>query len=297
MTNKRHCRRSRGACPREGGEQESTRPNRTRMGGEVGPAPPTSVRIRPGQRRWVSEHLTLRAIGSRITLKSPYREICLPSSVENSARGLVHVSHTVWADSLGLIRKLHTRCICHRLSTTHIFRHPSKEHVKCMDMAPKLEWLIDAIVHFIPLETIELPGEFFPAHLPVAVMDAVFRTRCRYRPSSVPAAERYCRKFGLASTREDRWNPPPVDQQETLGDLVRRHDELGPDKMTTEVFELRCSFPKHQARTVESVLHVARALQSIGSTYCRTCRLDTSMRSAKHCSACPGLASTPCEGF
>lgn len=133
-----------------------------------------------------------------------------------------------------------------------------------MDMAPKLERLIDAIVHFIPLETIELPGEFFPAHLPVAVMDAVFRTRGRYGPSSVPAAERYCRKFGLASTREDRWNPPPVDQQETLGDLVRRHDELGPDKMTTEVFELRCSFPKHQARTVGSVLHVARALQSIG---------------------------------
>ena len=34
--------------------------------------------------------------------------------------------------------------------------------------------------------------------------------------------------------------------------------------MTTEVFGIRRNFPQHQVTTVESVLHIARALQSIG---------------------------------
>ena len=36
--------------------------------------------------------------------------------------------------------------------------------------------VVDALSRSIPLDTVKLAGEFFPAHLPVAVIDAVFRS-------------------------------------------------------------------------------------------------------------------------
>ena len=129
---------------------------------------------------------------------------------------------------------------------------------------PELDQVIDAVVDSISLEKFDLTDEFFPAHLPVAVIDAVFRTRYRHGAFSVPAAERYCRKFGLVRTRDDRWNPPPANEQETLGDLIRRYDELGPDAMTADVFGIRRCFPEQQITTVATVPRVATALRSIG---------------------------------
>ena len=136
--------------------------------------------------------------------------------------------------------------------------------MKNMSTPPDLDQVIDAVVNAISLEKFDLTDEFFPAHLPVAVIDAVFRTRYRHGAFSVPAAERYCLKFGLVRTRDDRWNPPPANEQETLGDLIRRYDELGPDAMTTGVFGIRRCFPEQQIVTVETVLRVATALRSIG---------------------------------
>ena len=129
---------------------------------------------------------------------------------------------------------------------------------------PELDQVIDAVVDSISLENFDLTDEFFPAHLPVAVIDAVFRTRYRHGAFSVPAAGRYCRKFGLVRTRDDRWNPPPANEQETLGDLIRRYDELGPDAMTADVFGIRRCFPEQQITTVATVPRVATALRSIG---------------------------------
>ena len=128
----------------------------------------------------------------------------------------------------------------------------------------ELDRVIDAVVRSVPLNTLDLSDEFYPAHLPVAVMDAVFRSRGRYGSSSASATERYCRTFGLSCTRKDRWSVPPDHEQETLGDLIRRHDELGLDRMTNEVFELQRGLAQQQTSSVECVLHIARTLQSIG---------------------------------
>ncbi len=133
-----------------------------------------------------------------------------------------------------------------------------------MRTPPEFGQVIDAVVNAISIEKFDLTDEFFPAHLSVAVIDAVFRTRYRHGAISVPAADRYCRKFGLVRTRDDRWNPPPANEQDTLGDLIRRYGELGPDAMTADAFGIRRCFPKQQTTTVATVLRVAEALRSIG---------------------------------
>ena len=122
----------------------------------------------------------------------------------------------------------------------------------------------DAVCRSIALHRATLTDEFFPAHLPVAVIDAVFRSRLRHGERPAPIAERYCRHFGIARRRADRWEPPPVDDQETLGDLIRRYDEFGMDCIATRVFQSRHRFPGTKIIRAENVLRAARALRGIG---------------------------------
>ena len=128
----------------------------------------------------------------------------------------------------------------------------------------ELRQVIDAVCRSIPLHAVELADEFFPAHLPVALIDAVFRSRLRHGERPAPIAERYCRRFGIARRRADRWEPPPVDEQETLGDLVRRYDELGADRVASEVFQSRHRFPGAKTTRAVSVRDAAKALQGVG---------------------------------
>ena len=124
--------------------------------------------------------------------------------------------------------------------------------------------MVDALSRSIPLNTVELPDEFFPAHLPVAVFDAIFRSRLRNGERPAPIADRYCRHFEIARTRADRWGPPPADDQETLGDLIRRYDELGLDRIASKVLQSRHRFPGTKITRAENVLHAASALRCIG---------------------------------
>ena len=124
--------------------------------------------------------------------------------------------------------------------------------------------LIEAIVRAIPLDNLDLPEEFFPAHLPVALIDALDRSRFRPGESPVPISERYCRHFGIARIRAYRWSPPPAREQESLSDLIRRYDELGPDAMTSDVFGIRRRHPGQGSTRAATVLRAATALRSIG---------------------------------
>lgn len=133
-----------------------------------------------------------------------------------------------------------------------------------IDTSQEIAGVIDAVVQTISLEKLDLTDEFFPAHLSVAVIDAVFRARRRHAEAAVPAAERYCRRFGLRRTRDDRWNRPPASEQETLQDLVRRYDELGEDAIAADVFEMRRSVPERQVAKVATVLRIADALRRVG---------------------------------
>jgi thermostable 8-oxoguanine DNA glycosylase len=113
-------------------------------------------------------------------------------------------------------------------------------------------------------ENAELGGEFFPAHLSVALIDAVFNPRLRYKTIVVPIIERYCRRFGLHRTRINRKNLPPVEEQETLGDLIGHYEEYGLEYMREEVFDARYRSPGTDITKAENVFLTAAELQKIG---------------------------------
>ena len=123
--------------------------------------------------------------------------------------------------------------------------------------------VMEAVRRSIPLETIELSDEFFPAHLSVALVHATFRSRIPHEEQPAPAAERYCRYFGIAPKRTDPWIPPRADEQESLEDLIKHYDELGVGGMADEVFQSRHRFPETRLMRADWVLRVARALRRI----------------------------------
>ena len=126
------------------------------------------------------------------------------------------------------------------------------------DISRKIRQMIEAVLRSIRLDTVELPEEFFPAHLPVALIDSVVRSVFEYDPHTVRSTERYCHRFGIERTRAERLETPPADEQETLADLVKRFEELGVDRMADEVFSGRQGAPG-----AESVLNAAMALRQI----------------------------------
>ena len=123
----------------------------------------------------------------------------------------------------------------------------------------------DAIRRSFPLADLALPDEFFPAHLPVALIDAVFRSGLRHGEAPEPAAERYCRRFGLARVRADGRNDDPArGEEETLARLVERYQAMGTRAMAAEVFRTRRLFAGSRIARAECVLRAARALRRIG---------------------------------
>ena len=127
---------------------------------------------------------------------------------------------------------------------------------------------IDRVLHAVgrsfPLDDVELPDEFFPAHLSVALVDAVFRFRVGSGERPTRPAERYCRRFGVARRRADTWELPEPDEQETLADLMSHYDEIGVDAMADDVFQSRFRFPCSSIGRAEHVLNAAQALRGIG---------------------------------
>ena len=84
-----------------------------------------------------------------------------------------------------------------------------------------------------------------------------------------------------------------MDDQETLGDLIRRYDELGVDEIASKVFQSRHRFPGTKITRAENVLQVVRALRGIGVDVLqdvparRPAEIDDALR------PCPGSARAP----
>ena len=130
--------------------------------------------------------------------------------------------------------------------------------------ASDLDRLTDAVVPLLPDDWPRLPDPFFPAHLPIALVDAVFAIppACDARPPQV-FTERYCRRFGLERTRADPLEPPPPDAQGTLSDLIAHYEALGMDAME-EILGSRAPFPGTALTRAAYILRVARVLRRIG---------------------------------
>ena len=130
--------------------------------------------------------------------------------------------------------------------------------------ARKVRQVRGAVCRSFALDDVDLPDEFFPAHLSVALVDAVFRFRPGSEEQPSAPAERYCRRFGVARRRSDPWYLPEADEQEKLEDLISHYEQLGVDAMANEVFRSRSCFPGTALGRAQQVLTVAQALRGIG---------------------------------
>ena len=122
--------------------------------------------------------------------------------------------------------------------------------------------IVSAVGRSIDLSGAELSEEFFPAHLTVALIDAVFNPRLRYALVG-PIVERYCQRFGLPRFREKGSGLPPIERQESLSDLIGRYEELGLDGMQ-RVFQSRHCSPGTRVLKSENVKHTAVVLRDEG---------------------------------
>lgn len=126
--------------------------------------------------------------------------------------------------------------------------------------------VVSAVGRSIDLNGAALSKEFFPAHLTVALIDAVFNPRLPY-DRVVPIVERYCHRFGLSRLREKGSGLPPMDRQESLSDLIGRYEEFGLDGMQS-VFQSRNCSPGTRGGTKvlksDNVKHTAVALRRAG---------------------------------
>ena len=116
------------------------------------------------------------------------------------------------------------------------------------------------------LENAEMGNEFYPAHLSVVLIDAVFTPRSHYERHVVPVIRRYCKHFGIERTRpgRDRNFLPPTHQQETLEDLAGHYHDYGFDRMREDVFKARYKSPGTEIFKSDNVYCAARELMKIG---------------------------------
>ena len=130
--------------------------------------------------------------------------------------------------------------------------------------ASELPRLMNAVTRTFSALECKAPDAFRPAHLSVALVDAVFTLPPANGYPLEAVAERYCRSFGLARLNPDHWNLPPVDAQEPLGDFIERYERLGARTMEDKVFATRCRVPGTGLSRVRCVAGAAAMLQRIG---------------------------------
>ena len=116
----------------------------------------------------------------------------------------------------------------------------------------------------VDIDSAELGPEFFPAHLSVALLDAMFSVQLNYDQRVVPIVKSYCNRFNLRRVRADRTCVPPIDEQETLTDLIDHYETLGSDGMQKEVVKSRYCSPGTKVLKSENVRRAAVALRQIG---------------------------------
>ena len=105
--------------------------------------------------------------------------------------------------------------------------------------------------------SVELGDEFFPAHVTVALIDAVLTSQLDYESHVVPRVKEYCNCFGLQRVRADKNRFPPENDQETLTSLIEHFDN---EDMTA----LLGKFKQNSKLKTEIIRCAALALREIG---------------------------------
>ncbi len=124
--------------------------------------------------------------------------------------------------------------------------------------------VLNHVRRLIDLKDAELSDEFFPAHLSIALIDALFTPQLRYYTHVVPVIKRYCARFNLRRVRSDRTSLPSVEKQETLTDLIDHYKAMGPGGFQEEIVRSRYRSPGTKILKSENVKRAAIELRAIG---------------------------------
>ena len=124
--------------------------------------------------------------------------------------------------------------------------------------------VLDHVRRLIDLKDAKLDDEFFPAHLSIALIDAIFTPQLRYYTHVVPIIERYCTRFSLQRVRPDRTMLPPEKEQETLSDLIGHYQAMGTGGFQDEIVRSRFRSPGTNILKSENVKRAAIELRGIG---------------------------------
>lgn len=130
----------------------------------------------------------------------------------------------------------------------------------------EIERLVSHVRCLIDLDNAKLSDEFYPAHLSVALIDAIFTPRLHYYKNVVPIIERYCERFKLRRMRQgpNRAKLPSVEEQETLTDLIDHFYTLGSGGFQQRIVQSRYLSPGTSILKSENVKRAAIELRGIG---------------------------------
>ena len=123
--------------------------------------------------------------------------------------------------------------------------------------------LLEAVTREFSLEDPSLPAEFFPAHLPSALIDAVFATRPREAHARPRPSEDFCRHFRIDSERPDRWRIPPRSTQYTMTEFIS-DCRTQTDALERIASGCKSRFPGTNRSRAQVLLDAAEALRGAG---------------------------------
>ena len=128
----------------------------------------------------------------------------------------------------------------------------------------QVEQLVERLRSLNIVGVSELGDEFFPAHVSVALIDAMLTPQLRYYQQVVPIIERYCARFNLSRVRPDRTKIPPETEQETLSDLIRHFETMGTNGFQDEIIRSRYVSPGTSVLKSTNIRRAAVELRNIG---------------------------------
>jgi hypothetical protein len=125
----------------------------------------------------------------------------------------------------------------------------------------------------LPLSSARLSDEYYYQSLPLCVIDAVYSLNVRY--SSVQnVVARYCDRFALPRTRDDKTHLPSPECQQSLGSFCRQFKERGAEEMAVSIFKNRCrTSPTNGILKSEAAFRFAAVLRKYRIEYLQDCQV------------------------
>ena len=127
-----------------------------------------------------------------------------------------------------------------------------------------VDLLVARVRRDLDISNAELGEAYYPAHLTVALLDAILNPQLNYERRVVPIIERYCVYFKLQRVRPDPKKIPPECEQETLSDLIGHYEAMGMNGFQDKIIQSRYVSPGTNVLKAENIKNSAVALRRIG---------------------------------